>query len=115
MTSTLLLKDYKSKKPCPKCEAYRLITNDSEKTEETIHYHCLDCNFQFFETNEYREYSKRKKKKEKKDNTSNSLGLMLIILILSTIFAVTLSKQEERRDNQVGPASGLEEVSNIVG
>ena len=96
MTSTLLKGN--SKKACPQCSEKSLFTNDSEKHDAVVHYHCLACNYQFAETAEEKDFYK-KRAEESKGKNENSFGITLIVLIVSVIFAVYLSQREEQRDS----------------
>lgn len=57
--ASALLDAYRSKRACPQCGAHKLFTNDGKTSVSgTIHYHCLNCNHQFFE------YAKSKNSKQ---------------------------------------------------
>ena len=96
MTSKLL-PELKSKEACPRCEKHKLFTNDSEKEDSVIHYHCLACNFEYDETSDSKAYKKRKAKEKKKDEPSSFLGLAIFVLMMFVILTITVD-QERKRD-----------------
>ncbi|MEO0884724.1 MAG: hypothetical protein AAFY54_02170 [Cyanobacteria bacterium J06648_10] len=50
MTTHRLPAELKSKDACPRCGEHKLFTNDSEKEDHVVHYHCLNCNYEYSET-----------------------------------------------------------------
>ncbi|MEL7051059.1 MAG: hypothetical protein AAFV85_17560 [Cyanobacteria bacterium J06634_6] len=97
MTSKLL-PEIKSKEACRRCGEHRLFTNDSEKEDSVIHYHCLNCNAEYNETSDSKDYKKRKAKEKKKDDAPSSfLGLAIFVLMMFVILTITVD-QERKRD-----------------
>lgn len=113
MTSTLL-KDFKSKRACPSCSEKKLYTNDSEKFDTVVHYHCLNCGVQFSETEDQRELFKQKADK-KGSSSSNSLGVMVILLLFAVILAVVVSGEDELNPElEFEPSGRLERLDRVV-
>jgi len=112
MKSTLLKGN--SKKDCPNCGTKGLFTNDSEKNDPAVHYHCLNCNYQFVETAEEKDlYEKRGEENKKANKKDNPVGVTLIILIAAVIFAVSLSQRDEQRDSSsVAPVDRTEQLTD---
>ena len=102
MTSTLL-PEYKSKSACPRCDQHKLFTNDSEKEDAVIHYHCLNCNFEYNETSDIKAYKKSKQKEKKDEAPSGLVGMMIFALMMVVILTVTVDQERKRESLQPGP------------
>ena len=73
-----------------------LCTNDVEALSDVIHYHCLNCNHQFFETKQQRALYQYR---SSKNGPSMKLGTIVIVLVIATIFAVKV-KEKTENDNR---------------
>ncbi len=107
-----LLQDYKSKRACPQCKAKKLFTNDSEKDADktTIHYHCLHCNYQFFEHPKHKEIreSEEKMNGNSTDSLSFSWGATIVLMLLATILLI---KVGERNGEDQGLFESVSQIS----
>jgi predicted RNA-binding Zn-ribbon protein involved in translation (DUF1610 family) len=88
----------KSKRPCPSCKEHTLATNDTLKVDEVINYRCESCGYSFSEDEESRKHNESKQKSSA-DGPSFQLGSVLLVLMAAAIFAITLSAQQEDREN----------------
>ncbi|MEM8502602.1 MAG: hypothetical protein AAF716_05555 [Cyanobacteria bacterium P01_D01_bin.1] len=88
-----------------------MFTNDDEKAAEkmTIHYHCLNCNSQFFEHPQQKEVRDREEKKADRSNNDPSLswGIMMVAMLASTILLINLIRQSEERQDSFQSVSQL--------
>ncbi len=113
--SSSLIKDYKSKKACPQCEAYQLQTNDFEKAADamSIHYHCLNCNIEFFEHPEQKKSRDRQEKMRHSSTSDLSLsnGVAVVLVLLATILFVNVVRQNDQHRSIFQPAD-QSEISN---
>ncbi|MGB7249198.1 MAG: hypothetical protein WBC73_09685 [Phormidesmis sp.] len=89
------LQAYKSKRACPVCHEKKLTTNDIEKFDEVMHYHCLNCGYEFFENEEQRKFNKDKANKEAEGEQPWAAGTIILILMVAAILSITLSEQAE--------------------
>jgi len=110
--SSPLLQDYKSKRACPQCKAKKLFTNDNEKDAEktTIHYHCLNCNYQFFEHPKHKEIRDNEEKVNGNStgNISLSWGATIVLMLIATILLV---KVVERNGEEQGLFESVSQIS----
>lgn len=86
------VEEHKSKTACPRCDQKKLITNDSEKSDEVMYNHCLNCGFEFSENEQQREYRKDQDRKGREDSPWNA-GFILAIAMIVTILSINLSRQ----------------------
>ncbi len=86
------VEEHKSKTTCPRCEEKKLSTNDSEKFDEVMYNHCLNCGFEFSENEQQREYRKDQDKKDRDDSPWN-IGIVIAIAMIATILTINLSEQ----------------------
>jgi len=86
------VEEHKSKTACPRCDQKKLITNDSEKSDEVMYSHCLNCGFEFSENELQREYRKDQDKKDRDDSPWN-VGVIIAIAMVVTILSINLSRQ----------------------
>jgi len=118
MTSTTLLVDtIKSKWACPQCKAKNIINTcttvqlepkrcmvDSAPTmDESIHYHCLNCGYEFAENEDQKKMRERAAKDEipKLPYTTGFLVTVLMLLVIGIIQVSNgsiLSGSEETQD-----------------
>jgi hypothetical protein len=109
--SSSLLENHKSKRACPQCKAKKLFTNDNEKDAEktTIYYHCLRCNYQFFEHPGQKKIrdSEEKKSGNSKDNPSFSWGVTIVLMLLATILLVQVIERNEEEQGSFEPISQI--------
>lgn len=85
------VEEHKSKTACPRCHQKKLITNDSEKSDEVVFNHCLSCGFEFSENGQQREYRKDQDTKDRDDSPWN-VGVIIAIAMVVTILSINLSR-----------------------
>ena len=98
------VEEHKSKTACPRCNQKKLVTNDSEKSDEVMFNHCLNCGFEFSENGQQREYRKDQDKKDRDDSPWN-MGVILVVAMVITILSINLSRPnttDETVPTQVG-------------
>lgn len=87
MTSTPeLLESIKSKRTCRYCGEKKIQTNDSEKVENFVFYHCFQCGGDFIENEEEREF----RDEDKKDDTPWGAGVSVLVAMLITILLINV-------------------------
>ncbi len=110
-----LIKDHKSKKVCPNCNAHQLFTNDPEKAADkmSIYYQCLNCNGQFFEHPGQKKSKDVQEKTGSRDanNLSLTSGIAVVFLLFAIILLVNVVRQNDRERGVFQPA-GQSEVRN---
>lgn len=103
--------ELKSKEACSVCGEHKLYTNDSEKNDEVVRWHCLNCNHTFSENVAEKKARKQKEKEQKKDQPSGVSGITMIALILIAILMVTLSQEQESTQETAQPATQSEQLN----
>jgi predicted RNA-binding Zn-ribbon protein involved in translation (DUF1610 family) len=98
IVSTNLLETTNSKRACPNCGQKKLITNDAENFDEVVYNHCLNCNYEFAETEQQRKY-RDSKEKVGKGESSWSTGFSLLLTMGATILAINLSQSNFSQSN----------------
>ena len=110
--SSSLIKDHKSKKACPQCEAHQLATNDDERAGDTmsIYYHCLNCNSQFFEHPGQNKSKDFQEKMSRRSTNGPSLtsGVAVVLMLLVLILTINVIRQNDSQGGVSQPASQLE-------
>ena len=97
------VEEHKSKTACPRCDQKKLITNDSEKFDEVMYNHCLNCGFEFSENEQQREYRKDQGKNDRDDSPWNA-GLFLAIAMVATILTINLNRPNTNNEAAPTPA-----------
>jgi predicted RNA-binding Zn-ribbon protein involved in translation (DUF1610 family) len=93
MTAKTLLDEIKSKQACLNCQEKKLTTNDSERSDELMHYRCLNCGYDYTETKEERSFRDGKNKMNRTDDSPWGQGATILIAMLATILIINLSGQ----------------------
>ncbi len=108
MTSKLV-PEFKSKAACPACGKHKLYTNDSEKDDSDVRYHCLSCNHISYENGELKDFRK-KREKAQRDKPSTSYGITIVAMMLIAILLIML---EQNRDPQPAgqPVNQIEQLN----
>ncbi len=89
MPSTVL-EEIKSKRACPACQQKKLITNDSEKFDDVIFNHCLNCGYEFSENEQQRKFHDGQDKKERDESPWN-MGAAVLLAMIVTILAINIT------------------------
>lgn len=99
MASTTV-QSVKSKQKClnPYCEQHTLFTNDTPKVDDVMYYRCESCGYSFSDDENSRKY-RESQGKGSSDGPSFQIGAVLLVLMAAVVFAITLSAQQEERDN----------------
>ncbi|NJM96418.1 MAG: hypothetical protein HC800_03685 [Phormidesmis sp. RL_2_1] len=98
MLSDALYEQIKSKDYCRNCEAKKLDNDSLAKDGNTVFHHCLNCGFEYWDTEaEKKYYQKYHKDSDKKtgDDQPWGAGSIIFLLMLVTILAITLVEREE--------------------
>jgi len=103
--------ELKSKEACSACGEHKLYTNDSEKDDSVVRWHCLNCNHTFSEDEPRKKFRQRKEKEQKKDTPSSSIGITVIALLMIVILTVVLDQQKNNQET-VQPANSQVEQAN---
>jgi hypothetical protein len=82
-----------SKKACSCCEQNKLITNDREDIDEIMHYHCLNCGYDFFEGKEQKQLEKLKS--YDKGHIPWNSGAVILLAMIITVFVINIGEQTE--------------------
>ncbi len=109
------LQNINSKKPCPVCQEHKLTTNSTAKVDEIMHYRCLHCGNEFFEDAHDRRISDRSARTRSAGEPSMGLGTILLVLLVTTILAISLYGEENRQQNNSQPLSQVELSARLVG
>lgn len=103
MISTTVPQIKRSKQSCPSCQEHFLTTNDSFKTDDLMHHHCVNCGYDFFDTEQERKLREREERNPGSDQPWN-MGFVLIMAMVITIIIIALSDREARREEPVNQA-----------
>ena len=90
----------KSKQACPSCQEHLLITNDNIKTDDLMYHHCVNCGYEFFDTERVRKAKERESYRPGDDQPWN-MGFILLVAIVITLMIMALSDREARREGPV--------------
>jgi uncharacterized membrane protein YvbJ len=104
---TTLLEETKSKRACPSCGQNKLITNDSEKFDDVIFSHCLNCGCEFSENEQQRKFHDSQSKKEREDSPLNT-GMALLFAMIITILVINISNSNTPSEPGVSPSGRVE-------
>ncbi|MGB3293777.1 MAG: hypothetical protein WBB01_12385 [Phormidesmis sp.] len=99
MLSTTVPNIKKSKHACPSCQEHLLTTNDNFKTDDLMHHHCVNCGYDFFDTERERKHREREERHPKDDQPWN-MGFILLLAMVTTIIIIALSDREAQRDTE---------------
>ena len=102
--------ELKSKEACAECGQHKLYTNDSEKNDSVVRWHCLNCNHTFFETEDQKKFRKDKEKEGKQYNSISS-GVILISLTLVTILMLLMNSQQNETQAPTQPDNQFEQLN----
>ena len=97
MISNTLSPIKKSKQACPCCLEHLLITNDNFKTDDLMYHHCVNCGYEFFDTEQIRKSRERESNRPGDDQPWN-MGFILLVAMAVTLMIITLSDQDARRE-----------------
>ena len=109
MISSTLPPIKKSKQACPSCQEHLLITNDNSKTDDLMYHHCVNCGYEFFDTERDRK-SRERESSQPGDDQPWSMGFILLVAIVITLMIMTLSDRETRREIEPVPQNRLTHV-----
>ena len=110
MTSTQVA-EFKSKEACPRCQEHKLFTNDVQKGSPIVHYHCLNCNYEFHKKAE----DKAKKKKKTASRSEQYLGMLLVVETKFVIVMITLDNQAQQDQRELEQSSRIELLRRWIG
>jgi hypothetical protein len=93
--NSISIKEINSKKACYCCKQKKLLTNDMEDIDEIIHYHCLNCGYEFCEGKEQRQLEELKSNNN--DHIPWNSGAVILLAMIITVFVINMGEQTENR------------------
>ncbi len=104
------LEDLRSKGYCRNCRTHKLTDNVVAKDEVVAFHHCINCGFQYRDTEDSKKfYDDKYDNKTPADDQPWGQGSFVLILMLITIVVIQVANRQEQTET-VQPVGQIEQL-----